>query len=96
MKKILYKNVPKYLINNNKKGFGIPLKSWIYGSFKDDIVKYSNYDILKKQGLFNPEKLKIEINKLLNEELSFKELNIFFSFYIFQLWYQEYIEDLWK
>ncbi len=96
LKKILYKNIPGEMLNHNKKGFGIPTTKWLYEIFKDDIIKLSNSKIIEKQGLFSVKKINNEIKRLKNKELGAKESYIMFSYYMFQLWYKEYIEDLWN
>lgn len=96
LKDLLYDKIPQELLNNKKNGFGIPLKKWIYNIYKEDIIKLSNSKILKRQGLFPVSKIEQEIEKLKNETLSQDECTIMFSYYMFQLWYQYYIEDLWK
>lgn len=96
LKKILYKKIPVDLLNNKKNGFGIPLKKWLCDLYCDDIVKYSNPEILEKQGLFPVDKINKKIERLKNKKIGNDECYVMFSYYIFQLWYQEYIEDLWN
>jgi len=96
LKKILCDNIPQELINSKKTGFGIDIKKWIYDIFKDDIIKYSEPEVLIKQNIFSVDRIENKINKLKSGTLTRAESNIFFAYYIFQLWYQYHIEDLWK
>ena len=96
LKQILSDNLSKELLNNKKSGFGIPLEKWLYTIFCDDIIKFSDPKSLEKQGIFSVKKLNKKIEKLKTQKLCQPETNILFSYYIFQLWYQHYIEDLWN
>ncbi len=95
LKNILYEKIPENYIKQKKNGFGIPLEKWLYNVFYSDIIKFSNESILEKQGLFSSDFLKL-ITKLKHKNLNHKECNIIFAYYIFQLWYREYIDDLWS
>ena len=95
LKNIVYQKIPQSYLNQKKNGFGIPLEKYLYNIFYNDIIKFSNYEILKKQNLFDKQFLKL-LKKLQNKSLDRRECNIIFAYYIFQLWYQEYIEDLWR
>lgn len=95
VKDILYDFIPKELLNETKSGFGIPLENWVQEIFKEDILKFSKLDILEKQGLFSNTKITIIMNKLERNEINRRESYVLFAYYIFQLWYQEYMEDLW-
>ncbi len=93
LKKLLFQNIPENMINNTKKGFGIPLNKWIYTLFKDDIKKYSKDYDLNKQNLFNINNIKKLITKLDNKRLNNKEIQVLFSYYMFQLWYYTYFDN---
>lgn len=94
LKKMLFKRVPSHLLNNGKNGFGIPLKKWLYGFLKFEIMKYSTPEIIEKQGIFSLSKISDQIKKLNEETLDHKECSVMFSYYMFQLWYCEYIDNL--
>ncbi|MDD3137775.1 MAG: asparagine synthase (glutamine-hydrolyzing) [Lachnospiraceae bacterium] len=95
LKEVTYDYVPKSLLDRPKKGFGVPLRKWLRTVLKPEIVKYADSTILKRQGIFVPEAVKALIQK---QELSDKIMysSMLWSFYVFQTWYQMYIEDLWN
>lgn len=95
LKKILFNRIPEELFAKKKKGFGIPLKKWLNEVFYDDIIKYLDLEVLIKQNLFPVKKMKKCINKFKNNDLNDNECFFIFSCYMFELWYQEYIENLW-
>lgn len=95
LKDVTYDYVPKELLDRPKKGFGVPLRKWLRTVLKQQIEIYANADILKKQGIFVPNAVRELIGK---QEKSDKIMysSMLWSFYSFQRWYQEYIEDLWN
>ena len=93
LKQILYNYVPKNLLNKKKKGFGIPLRKWITTYIYDDLMKVSNEEFIKRQNIFNYDKL-CKIEKKVKNRNSKRVINqILWDFYMFQLWYIKYIGD---
>ena len=95
LKKLANQYIPKELISGPKKGFGVPLKKWLRSVLKEDIKKYADQSILKKQDIFVPEAV---AELMIKQEKSDKIMysSMLWSFYVFQRWYQTYIEDLWS
>lgn len=95
LKDVTYDYVPKELLDRPKKGFGVPLRKWLRTVLEDQIARYADVDKLKRQGIFVPEAVQLLIQK---QEKSDKIMysSMLWSFYSFQRWYQEYIEDLWN
>lgn len=94
-KKIILKDtfsdlIPDELLKAPKKGFSVPLASWIKNELKEEIIKTLNYDIIKKQQVLNPE----YVQELLNEHFSGTKNNasIIWAIYIFEKWYSNYFE----
>lgn len=95
LKQLTYKYVPQALLDRPKMGFGVPLRKWLRTVLKDEIHRYADQEILKKQDIFVPEAVERLIWK---QQKSDKIMysSMLWSFYMFQLWYQRYIEDLWE
>ncbi len=53
MKEVLYRHVPKALLERPKKGFSVPLGAWLKGPLKDWANDLLNNERLKQQGLLN-------------------------------------------
>ena len=94
LKEITYQYVPKVLLDRPKKGFGVPLRKWLRTVLKDEIVRYADATILKKQDIFDANAVQ---ELMAHQEKSDKIMysSMLWSFYVFQKWYQMYIEDLW-
>ena len=95
LKELTYDYVPKKLMDRPKKGFGVPLRRWLRTILRDEVLRYADKDILRKQEIFNPEYVHVLIGKQkASDNIVYSAL--LWSFYVFQTWYQHYIEDLWN
>ncbi len=95
LKALTYRYVPRELLDRQKKGFGVPLRKWLRTVLGPEIRKYADPVILKRQDIFVPAAVAELIRK---QEKSDKIMysSMLWSFYVFQRWYQMYIEDLWS
>jgi len=85
LREVLYKYVPKELIERPKMGFGIPLDSWLRGPLKE-----WTYDLLSKENLSKHNLLNnVEITKKIEEHMSGKKNWHYFLWDVlmFQSWY---------
>ena len=54
LRQILYKYVPKEMIERPKMGFGAPIDNWLRGPLKEWAEELLNEDRLKREGFLNP------------------------------------------
>lgn len=87
LREVLYKHVPKALIERPKKGFSIPLAQWLRGPLREWAEGLLNEQRLQQEGYFHP----APIRKLWAEHVSGK------SDYALKLWgvlmFQAWLEE---
>lgn len=57
LRQILYKYIPKELVDKPKSGFTIPLKKWLLNDLREQALKSLESDLLRDDKLFYPDKL---------------------------------------
>jgi asparagine synthase (glutamine-hydrolysing) len=55
IRQVLYKYVPKVLIERPKAGFAIPVGQWIRGPLREWAADLLNEERIRREGYFNPE-----------------------------------------
>ncbi len=95
LKDMTYKYVPEKLLNRPKRGFSVPLRKWLRTVLSPQIEVYADERKLKQQGIFSSEAIRELIEKQKKSDKIIYS-SILWSFYVFQRWYQFYIEDLWN
>lgn len=94
LKDLTYEYVPKELLDRPKKGFGVPLRKWLRGVLKEEITNFARPEALRQQGIFCAEGIwRLQHMQEKSDKIVYS--SILWSFYVFQRWYQYYIEDLW-
>ena len=86
LRDVLYKYVPRELIERPKRGFTIPLDSWLKGALKEWALSLLEPKKLTQQGYFNPATVKYMLDQQLGGN----------SVYKFDLWgilmFQQWLE----
>jgi asparagine synthase (glutamine-hydrolysing) len=55
LRRLLFRYVPRDLVDRQKMGFGVPLDSWLRGSLRDWAESLLDADRLRREGFINPE-----------------------------------------
>ncbi len=84
LRSILYKYVPKEMIERPKAGFAVPIDQWLRGPLKDWAESYLNVSTLAQQGFLN-----VDIVRSLWEEHILRKKNnqqVLWNILMFQVW----------
>ena len=86
LRKILYRYVPRDLINRPKQGFSIPLDSWLRDDLSYLIDDYLNDSVVSKSGLLNVKEVSLLVNRFrANQGVSASRI---WFLLMFVMWYE--------
>lgn len=90
LRKVLYKYVPKELVDRPKKGFVVPLSDWLKSDLYPILMDYLNEDKLRREGIFNEKMVSLNIKDFFRGSVS--EHKIWFIL-MFQMWKDRWISQ---
>jgi asparagine synthase (glutamine-hydrolysing) len=90
LRELLYRKVPKELIERPKSGFAIPIGFWLRNSLKDWADDLLNEEIIKKQGFFQPTQIRDRWNQHLLGTHNWE--HFLWNVLMFQTWYKSQYE----
>ncbi len=90
LRKILYKYVPRDLVDRPKHGFTIPLTDWMRSALKPLVLQTLDPERIRRQGIFSPDYVKNMVGAFMaGERISGKKM---WNLLQFELWRQRWIE----
>lgn len=92
LKEILYDYLPKEMLDRPKKGFSVPISRWIGTVLFDRLKHFADRKLIEKQGIFDYSVIQEMIN---NFKARANYSKFLWHFYVFQMWYNCYLENLW-
>jgi len=89
LRKILYKYVPKSLLERPKRGFAVPLHKWLKGDLSALLGHYLNEHKLRKEGIFNAS----VIASWVKDYMSGSSINVnkLWSLLMFEMWKERWL-----
>ncbi|MDW8136802.1 MAG: asparagine synthase (glutamine-hydrolyzing) [Thermodesulfobacterium sp.] len=89
LRKILYKYVPKELVDRPKMGFGVPIYEWFKGELKELYRAYLDSERIKKESLFNYRTVEDLLKKFF--EGRGVNHNKLWLLFVFELWKEKWL-----
>lgn len=84
LKQAVRPDVPGFVLDRKKKGFGIPLTAWIKKDIREEIETALRPEKLRAEGLFNPEAIRVTLEQHLSGKVDQRKK--LWSLYVFQKW----------
>lgn len=96
LRDIAWDYIPRELLERPKKGFAVPLDSWLRGPLKEALLTFSDPAFVRRQGLFSEKAVSALTAKFLAEgdagHGSGKNYSkLVWSYFVFQQWYEAWI-----
>jgi len=91
LKEIVHQYLPRQMMDRPKRGFGIPVKTWLCGDLKIVVDYYLSEDFIRKQNLFNPQKLLYIKNSFYHGKMEWTDK--IWNILMFQMWYDKWINN---
>ena len=88
LRKILYKYVPRELVDRPKKGFVVPLSDWFKGDLYPLLMDYLNEDKIKREGIFNEKVVSSNVKGFLRGTVNVNKL---WFILMFQMWKERWL-----
>ena len=92
MKKIVYKYIPKELLDRPKSGFSIPIEEWFKGDMKHYLYDLINEEQIAKHNLINAQKaISIRDEFIAGKNKHERQVIQVWLLLIFQMWWNKWM-----
>ncbi len=91
LKDIVHQYLPKHMMDRPKRGFGIPVKTWLCSDLKQIVDYYLSEQFLTHQNFFNPQKVLYIKNSFYHGKMEWTDK--IWNLLMFQMWYDKWINN---
>lgn len=93
LKDIAYDLIPRELLDRPKQGFSVPLRRWLQGPLREELLTYTQQSYIRQQGVFEYEPLARLVETFLRDEpgRSKSHAGLIWRIYVLQKWYEQYV-----
>jgi asparagine synthase (glutamine-hydrolysing) len=88
LKQIVYRHIPKQVMDREKMGFAIPVARWLQVELKEIVKYHLSREALNRHGLFNVSNVEQIVNDFFNGRTEL-HLKIWYLL-MFQMWYEKW------
>jgi asparagine synthase (glutamine-hydrolysing) len=88
LKKVLYRHVPRALVDRPKSGFAVPVKQWLAGDLKALVTEHLDPQLVREQALFDPAMVQGYVKRLDAGDVSVRQR--VWLLVAFQMWYRRW------
>jgi len=89
LKKVLYRYVPRSMVERPKRGFAVPVKQWLAGDLRSFVDQHLAPDHISKQGLFDTAMVAQYVKRLHAGDVSVRQR--VWLLVAFQMWHQRWM-----
>jgi asparagine synthase (glutamine-hydrolysing) len=89
LKKVLYRYVPRAMVERPKRGFSVPVKQWLAGDLRALVDQHLDPQRITRQGLLNAQMVREYVKRLDAGDASVRER--VWSLVAFQMWHQRWM-----
>tara|TARA_R110000737_G_scaffold352064_1_gene396466 strand:+ start:15459 stop:17354 length:1896 start_codon:yes stop_codon:yes gene_type:complete len=91
IREIVYKYVPKEIMDRPKVGFDLPIYKWLKNDLAYLIGQYLNKSTIEKDGFFRADYVELLVNQFKKGELRY--VAIIWRLLVFQMWYERWMRS---
>ena len=89
LKKVLYRYVPRPMVDRPKRGFGVPVNAWLAGDLRRFVDEHLAPEVISRQGLFDPATVGRYVQRLQLGDSSVQQR--IWMLVAFQMWHRRWM-----